>query len=366
MSDHKRILVLGASGTVGSAAARRFLDDERYEVVAISRREPEYAHRERLRHLSVDLTDAVAVAEALGSVGPITHVAYAALFEKASLIDGWTDPEQRITNGLMFENVMAGLQGSPVEHVSVLQGTKAYGYHVGRMPVPAKESQPRVEHPNFYWLQQDLLTATAAERGFGFTIWRPQGIFGDQIGVAMNMVPVIGAYAAIRNELGEPFSFTGGHRHPVEAVDARLIANAMHWAAEEPAARNQIFNITNGDVFAWTDIWPAFASMFGVRTGPDERMSLAAWLPAHAAVWDRVVKRHGLRPNTLAQLLGYSHEFADDMLAWTADGSIHQARSEPLFLSTIKLRQAGFTQVVDTEQMFSELFRSLQERRILP
>lgn len=362
----KRVLVLGASGTVGSAAARRFLADDDFEVVAVSRRAPSYAPHERLTHLAVDLTDAQAVADALGAAGPITHVVYAALFEKPSLISGWTDPEQRITNGRMFENVIAGLRAAPVEHISLLQGTKAYGYHVGRMPVPAKESQPRVEHPNFYWLQEDLLTATADERGLGYTIWRPQAIFGDQVGVAMNMVPVIGAYAAIRAELGQPFSFTGGHRYPVEAVDARLIADAMHWATRTPAARNETFNITNGDVVAWPDLWPAFARMLGVETGADERMSLATWLPEHADVWDRVVQRHGLQPNTLAQLLGYSHEFADDMLAYTPDGSIHEARSEPLFMSTVKLRKAGFHEFVDTEEMFGELFGSLRERRILP
>lgn len=362
----KRILVLGASGTVGSAAARRFLDDERYEVVAVSRRTPGYPPHERLRHVAVDLTDADAVIEALATVGPVTHVAYAALFEKPSLVSGWTDPEQRTTNQLMFANVMAACRNSPIEHVSLLQGTKAYGFHVGRMRVPAKESQPRVEHPNFYWLQEDLLTETAAERGFGYSIWRPQAIFGDQIGVAMNMVPVIGAYAAIRAELGLPFSYPGGHLYPVEAVDARLIAKAMHWAAEAPSAHNETFNITNGDVFAWPDIWPAFAEMLGVTAGPDDRRSLAAWLPTQSAVWDRVVLRHGLVPNTLGQLLGYSHEFADEMLAYTPDGSVHQARSAPLFMSTVKLRTAGFTEVVDTEEMFADLFSQLRTSRILP
>jgi nucleoside-diphosphate-sugar epimerase len=177
---------------------------------------------------------------------------------------------------------------------------------------------------------------------------------------------VIGAYAAMRAELGQPFSYPGGHRYPVEAVDARLIAKAMHWAIETPAARNETFNITNGDVVAWPDLWPAFARMLDVELGPDERMSLAAWLPEHAEVWDRVVRRHGLQPNSLDQLLGYSHAFADDMLAWTPDGSIHEARSEPLFMSTIKLRRAGFTEFVDTEEMFADLFGRLRERRLLP
>ncbi|GAA2011714.1 SDR family oxidoreductase [Nakamurella flavida] len=360
------MLVLGATGTVGGAAARRFLADEEFEVVAVSRRTPGYAPHERLRHVAVDLTDAAAVAEAVGSVGPITQVVYAALFEQPSLVSGWTDPAQRATNDLMFRNVLAGLRDSPVEHLSLLQGTKAYGFHVGRMRVPAKESQPRVEHPNFYWLQEDALTAAAAERGLGYTIWRPQAIFGDQIGVAMNMVPVIGAYAAIRAELGQPFSYPGGHLYPVEAVDARLLANAMHWAARAPAARDQTFNITNGDVFAWPDIWPAFAEMLGVPVGPDERLGLATWLPEHADVWDRVVRRHDLMPTTLDQVLGYSHEFADEMLAYTPDGSVHRARSAPLFMSTVKLRKAGFTEVVDTEEMFADLFGMLRARRVLP
>ena len=351
---------------MGSAAARRFLQDERYEVVAVSRRPPGYAPHERLRHLAVDLTDGDAVADALAPIGPITHVVYAALFEKPSLVRGWTDPEQRFTNGLMFHNVVAAVRDSPVEHVSLLQGTKAYGFHLGRMRVPAKESHPRVEHPNFYWLQEDLLTRTAAERGFGWTIWRPQAIFGDQIGVAMNMVPVIGAYAAIRAELDQPFSYPGGHLYPVEAVDARLIAKAMHWATQAPAARDETFNITNGDVIAWPDIWPAFAEMLGVSTGPDERRSLAAWLPEQADVWDRVVRRHALVPNTLEQVLGYSHDFTDEMLAYTPDGSVHEARSVPLFMSTVKLRRAGFVEVVDSEEMFADLFGMLRTRRILP
>ena len=75
-----------------------------------------------------------------------------------------------------FANVLDGLAaaGDAVEHVSVLQGTKAYGYHLQKMRVPAKESQPRVEHENFYWEQEDLLTAASRERGFGYTI-KPAG-----------------------------------------------------------------------------------------------------------------------------------------------------------------------------------------------
>ena len=74
-----------------------------------------------------------------------------------------------------------------LEHVSLLQGTKAYGVHLRRIAVPARERWPRDDHANFYWLQEDLLREIAAREKFGFTIFRPQIIFGDAIGAAMNI-----------------------------------------------------------------------------------------------------------------------------------------------------------------------------------
>jgi len=362
----RRVLVLGATGTVGSSAARRFLRDDRYEVVAVSRRDPALAAERPVRHVPVDLREGDAVAEALAQIGPVTHVVYAALYEQPSLVSGWVDPEQIATNRAMFDNVLRALAPHPVEHMSVLQGTKAYGYHLGPIPIPAKESQPRVAHANFYWEQEDLLRAEAARRGLRYTIFRPQFVFGDRLGVAMNIVPVIGAYAAIRAERGEPFSFPGGRRYVAEAADSRLLADAMHWAADAPTAWDETFNLTNGDVFSWRDSWPAFARFLGVEVGPDEPRSLARWLPEQAETWDRVVARHGLRPMSLAQLLGYSHEFADDAFAYTPDGSEHPSRGEPVLLSTIKLRQAGFAGCVDTEDMFAHWFGVLRRERILP
>jgi len=38
----------------------------------------------------------------------------------------------------------------------------------------------------------------------------------------------------------------------------------------------------------------------------------------------------------------------------------------PALVSTIKLRQAGFSDCIDTEDMFRELFAQLVAKRILP
>ncbi len=364
----KRVLVLGATGVVGRAATERFLDDAAFDVVAVSRRRPELLERDGYVHLSVDLRDTAAVSAAIGSSGPFSHVVYAALFEKADLIAGWGDPEQIETNRRMFANVLDALRtaNSPVEQFSILQGTKAYGYHVGRMRIPGKESQPRVGHGNFYWEQEDLLLAAARETGASYTIFRPQFIFGGVLGAAMNLVPVIGVYAALCREIGRPFSFPGGASYVAEAVDSRLLADALHWAATAAGARDQTFNITNGDVFEWRDLWPSFARALDVEVSPDRPLSMAEWLPEQEIVWQRVVRRYSLRPLSLGQILGLSHQYADDAFAYTPDGSPLASRANPVLLSTVKLRQAGFGDCIDTEQMFSYWFARLRSERILP
>lgn len=100
------------------------------------------------------------------------------------------------------------------------------------MPIPAREQAPRDNHANFYWLQEDYIKQKADEIGFKYTIFRPQLIVGAPYGVAMNLAPVIGAYAAICKEEGAKFSFPGGASYVWEAVDARIVAQAISWATD--------------------------------------------------------------------------------------------------------------------------------------
>ena len=69
-----------------------------------------------------------------------------------------------------------------LQHVSVLQGTKAYGAHVGAVVSPAASEQPRHDHANFYWLQEDYLRERRAAAAWSLTILRPQVVFGEALG----------------------------------------------------------------------------------------------------------------------------------------------------------------------------------------
>ena len=177
----------------------------------------------------------------------------------------------------------------------------------------------------------------------------------------MNIPPVIGAYAAIRRAEGLPFSYPGGAPWAWEAVDTRLLADALAWASEEPNAAGQTFNITNGEVFDLRDMWPALADTLGVEVGPDTPLSLADYLPARADIWDGIVAERGLRPIPLRDLLGESHHYAD--VCFNAFG---EASPPPTYLSTVKLREAGFGRAMNTEASFCHWLRVLIDRRILP
>ena len=356
----KKVLIAGASGNVGSAAVDAFLR-EGWDVVALSRRRPEVADPRDFQHVQVDLLDSEESRRALGGVTGVTHVVFAALSEKPGLISGWNDPAQMDINLRMLQHCLDPLTSGNLEHVSIMQGTKAYGLHLHPIPIPARESAPRDPHPNFYWLQEDYLKEQADRLGFAFTILRPQMVVGGAYGAAMNVAPVLAAYAAICREENEPFGFPGGAPFVWEASDARLVANVLVWAATAPTARNEHFNVTNGDVFEWRSVWPAIAETLGVEPGGDRPMALGAYLPGKSAVWDRIVEHNALRPLGLSDLLGESQHIADFCFAYGATEP-----PPPAFVSAIKLRQAGFTEVVDTEAMFRFWLGSLIDRKIVP
>ena len=356
-----KVVVAGSSGVVGQAAVKTFVAAG-WDVIAVSRRAPDIAPSAQWQHLALDLLDTDACKHAAQAMSGVTHVVYAALHEKPGLVAGWRDDDQMATNLAMLRNLLTPLRDhGSLAHVSLLQGTKAYGAHIKPFSVPARESWPRHPHANFYWLQEDFVRNELAPRGIGFTIFRPQVVFGDAIGAAMNVIPVLTAYGAICRHEGRPFSYPGGPDYLLEAADARLIGRALVWAASAGAARNETFNMTNGDVFCWRNVWPAIAAALGLPQGADTPLRLAEWLPARADSWNAAVERFGLRRVSLANLLGQSHIYADFVMA---SGATREPK--PVLVSTIKLRQAGFGDCVDTEQMFRELIAAMIEKRLAP
>jgi nucleoside-diphosphate-sugar epimerase len=359
-AQKKKVLVTGASGLLGVAAVERFLSAG-WEVIGVSRRKPELPSGRKIEFLSVDLRDRAAARAAFEALTDVTHIAYAAIHEKPELVAGWSSKDQIETNNAMLRNVVEpiALAASNFKHISILEGTKVYGVHLHPIPIPARERDAVKDHENFFFDHEDYVREMGAQHGFNYTALRPQLVTGPTPG-ALNVLPAIGVYAAIRRENGEPFSFPGGPSFVWEAADADLVADVMVWAAESARAANEAFNITNGDVFEWRSVWPALAETLDVQTGPDTPLSVAAYIEKNGDVWNQIVTKYNLRSRNLRELVGHGDQHADFAFAYGAP------EGPRAFVSTIKLRQAGFPKVIDTEQAFRNGLQTLIERKLLP
>jgi nucleoside-diphosphate-sugar epimerase len=162
-------------------------------------------------------------------------------------------------------------------------------------------------------------------------------------------------------EKGLPLHYPGGPPRVGQAVDADLLARCMAWAGETDAARNETFNVANGDVYCWQNIWPAIADAVGMAPGEDVACSLEAEVGPREADWARIRAKHDLVSPDLKSFVGLSFQYADYQM-----GFGRTQAAPPSFSSTIKLMQAGFHEVMDTERMFVEWLREFQDKRLLP
>ena len=90
-------------------------------------------------------------------------------------------------------------------------------------------------------------------------------------------------------------------------------------------------------------------------------MLLAEEMPGHQDEWEELVRKFDLRaPVSLKEFVGQSFTYADFGLATGGE------ELPPVLLSTIKLRQAGFGECMDTEDMFQKWVSHFQRERLLP
>lgn len=355
----RKVLVVGALGVVGRAVMEHLHGQPGVQCVGLSRRQADFAPD--AIWIAADLRDADATREALAPHGDITHVVYAALSEQPDLLKGWRAPDNVELNTRMLANTLQALERAPLAHVTLMQGTKAYGVHTGRaMRVPAREDDALRDHANFYFDQQDLVAEQARRQGFDWTLFRPQIVLGVALGSAMNPVATLGAYAVLRREAGLPLAYPGHASLLTECTDARLIARAVAWAWDSPAAWGEAFNIANGDVIAWRHLFERLASFFGMPLGEPVQTRMRHAMPGEDEAWRRLARREGLRVEELSALIGLSWQYAD--ATWSAQ---HPLPLPPL-VSTIKLRQAGFADCIDSEVSLLDHLQGMQARGYLP
>ncbi|RWR31290.1 SDR family oxidoreductase [Sinirhodobacter populi] len=350
MTGRKHALVAGGLGVIGRNLVEHLAALPDWKVTAISRRSPDFDTPARF--LSLDLMDADAVRAGLADVSDVTHVFYAAYQEHA-------DPAVQVSANLaMLRNLVEGAEAaSPaLRRVVLYEGAKYYGAHLGAFATPAREDAPRVMPPMFYYDQEDWLRERAGGRPWDMVVLRPDVVCGFAVGNPMNLSMVIAVYAAISKELGMPLRFPGTadcYGRLAQVTDAAQLAAGSEWAADH-ATGGEAYNLTNGDLFRWSQLWEKIARHLGMELAPPMTISLTEMMADKGPIWDRIVEKHGLIPVPF-----------DKVASWGFGDFIFRCDWD-VISSTTKIRQAGFAPVVESEAMFLRLFDEFRARKVIP
>ncbi len=352
----KSALIVGASGIVGNNLARHLISGN-WRVHGLARRPP--ADIAGMEPVTADLLDVASLRSALAGLRP-SHVFFSAWMRQAS-------EAQNITvNRAMVRHVLDVLAPSrSLRHVALVTGLKHYlgafeAYGTGAVAAtPFREEQARLDVPNFYYAQEDEVFAAAERDGFSWTVHRPHTIVGYAVGNAMNMGSTLAAYATICRETGRPFRFPGSPTqwHSLtDMTDARVLARHLEWAATTEAARNEAFNVVNGDVFRWSWMWPRIARWFGLEAAPftGEHTPLEVQMADAAPVWATIARKYDLAEADLATVASPWHTDAD------------LGRPMEVVTDMSKSRKLGFLDYQATDESFFELFSRLRQARIIP
>ncbi|TSC25874.1 SDR family oxidoreductase [Corallococcus sp. Z5C101001] len=344
-------LVVGANGIAGLNLIAHLETLEGWEVIGLSRRGGEA--RERVRFISVDLLDAEDSRRKLGGLTQVTHIFYAAYQDRP------TPVELVAPNVAMLVNVVNAVEpiAKGLQHISLMQGYKVYGAHLGPFKTPARETDAHHMPPEFNVEQQDFLERLQKGKAWTWSAIRPSVVVGYAMGTPMNAALAIGIYAAMSKELGLPLRFPGppaAYDILLDVTDARLLARATFWAATNPKSANQAFNINNGDQFRWSEMWPKIARMFDMEVAPPLPLSLVDVMADKGPLWDTMVAKHGLARNAYADINPWRH--AHGVFSTNFD----------FLADTTKARRFGFQEHIESEVMFREIFADYRRLKVIP
>lgn len=347
----KTAVVVGANGVIGGNLVEHLQRTGDWNIIGLSRRGG--IDSERVQHIAVDLLDGDETRRRLSHLTDVTHIFYAAYQERPT----WA--ELVPPNLAMLVNVVTVIEDSSpnLEHLSLMQGYKVYGAHLGPFKTPARETDPPHMPPEFNVDQQQFLESRQVGKRWSWSAIRPSVVCGVALGNPMNLATVISVYATRCKKLGVPMRFPGkpgAFGSLLEMTDASLLAEATVWAATTPACANQAINITNGDLFRWNDMWPRIADIFGLDTATPLPMSLADVMADKEPLWNSIVSEHELKPTPYRDVSSWA--FGDFVFSWDYD----------VISDGSKARRMGFHRFVDTEAMFAGIVTDLRQQRIIP
>jgi nucleoside-diphosphate-sugar epimerase len=350
----REILVVGPYGVLGTGVLDAAAEDPSWRVTTAARRPaPTYRPNTAYRHIGVDLMDREGTIKTFSQLGSVTDLVFAAYVERPTMAET-VEPNAR-----MLKNTLDALaaRNVPLQRIVLAGGAKSYGFSLGAFNAPAKETDPRLIAPIHYHQQEDITAAWSEKNGTSWTVLRPHLVMGPSLNSPMNLVTSLATYAAMSRELGIPLRFPGrqaGWNTLQETTDAELFGRATLWALSDDRAKNEVFNVSNGDVYRWRQLWNELAAFYDLPVAEPLTMSTVSEMSEKGPLWDSIVARYGLHATPYEQIANWA--FVDWMLNF----------GEETILSTIKIRHAGFGDSIDTHVSFRRQLTRLREMRIIP
>lgn len=394
-------IVTGATGILGRGIVHELSRNlgEWQTVHALSRSKKE-DFADNVVHSHIDLTSgADQMAKDLKDVSG-EYVFFAAYLQE--------DDEEQMTktNGDMLDNFLKALDktgaAKELKRIILVTGAKQYGVHLGRPKNPMQETDAWLRQdfypPNFYYRQQDILHEFCkSHEGIDWVVTYPNDVIGFVKGNFMNLSTPLALYALVNKELGNDLEWPGSERF-YTAFDcftsSKLHAKFCLWAAQEPKAGNQAFNVVNGSVDSWQDMWPRLAERFGLKVKADQfqhegsnptstdlhekppviltaekcglvgtterskmegRIDLTKWSQKDEVkqAWEKVAEREGLEQDAFEKATWGFLQFI-------------LGRNFDIVISMSKARKLGWTGYQDTWEAFLETFQQLELGQVLP
>lgn len=310
-------LVLGVTGIVGNSLAEILpLSDTPggpWKVYGVARRpRPPWNADHPIHYIQCDLLDPEDTLAKLSPLTDVTHIFYVTWTNRSK------EAENIEANGAMLRNVFHALIGNNpnLRHICLQTGRKHY---IGPFELfgktqphdpPFHEDLPRLDTPNSYYVLEDILFEEVEKKeNLSWSIHRPGVIFGFSPYSMMNLIGTLCVYAAICKQEGVPLKFPGtksAWECYSDASDADLIAEHHIWAAVDPYAKNEAFNVSNGDVFKWKHLWKVLAEQFEIESAifedGEERVTLEEMMKDKGPVWDAIVRENDLLPTKLEEV----------------------------------------------------------------
>jgi hypothetical protein len=235
--------------------------------------------------------------------------------------------------------------------------------------VPLKESCPRIPEPYaskiFYYTQYDLLEQLSKGKSWTFSEVRPDGVVGFAPGTnAMNMAQGIAIYLFMFKEVHGAGSIVPfpGHDHGYHSTHTDTFQDILaqmeiHAALNtEKCGNGGVFNVADGQVVTWAQVWPRLCEPFGLMGGPPKADAepMLDFVEKHKDVWTALAERHGLNEKLVEQQ-GWGHtKFM--LVDFDFDRQYDLSRS----------REVGFTETIDTSDGYHKAWARMQQAKMIP